>query len=94
MCIRDLSPAFCAYEIPVTHKCNNSQVLYISDYVISKGINLLCLLSYLSCCCGIRRLAPVLKTIMSDFGGHRVFVSHSARTLPVFLIPKQVAESP
>ena len=24
---------------------------------------------------------------MSDFGGHRVFVSHSARTLPVFLIP-------
>ena len=24
---------------------------------------------------------------MSDFRGHRVFVSHSARTLPVFLIP-------
>ena len=54
MCIRDLSPAFCAYEIPVTHKCNNSQVLYISDYVIRTGINLLCLLSYLSCCMLLR----------------------------------------
>ena len=42
----------------------------------------------------IARVQPIANNPMSDFGGHRVFVSHSARTLPVFLIPQQVAESP
>ena len=29
-------------------------------------------------------LCEMYKLSMSNFGGHRVFVSHSARTLPVF----------
>ena len=68
---------FCAIVYMYTWKCFAKEPKsqdWLSDIL---GSVILCTLK-------TKQKHIFLAFLMSNFGGHRVFVSHSARTLPVF----------